>query len=227
MNMKFKFVACILVSTSLIVIAQTSNKKQIALEAAVQRLVQVSQFISSIQADQAESIADNAAFSETDSYLAQQNRINELIEVRDTMSVLINRLGAIDGSAVAPISETMTRVEIAYAIGEQIFAGDSLTVVLADIETIDQLPDLLSSSSSDVKIMEESMDVMSDEITSQLADTEGSGEGLSEIPNIYEAIGQPAVYREVMKNLHDDFRESTTTPDGGGFGETNKDATPI
>ena len=42
------------------------------------------------------------------------------------------------------------------------------------------------------------MDVMSDEITSQLADTEGSGEGLSEIPNIYEAIGQPAVYREVM-----------------------------
>ena len=36
----------------------------------------------------------------------------------------------------------MTRVEIAYAIGEQIFAGDSLTVVLADIETIDELPDL-------------------------------------------------------------------------------------
>ena len=127
------------------------------------------------KADQAESIADNAAFSETDSYLAQKNRINELIEVRDTMSVLINRLGAIDGSAVAPITETMTRVEIAYAIGEQIFAGDSLTVVLADIETIDELPDLLSSSTSDVKIMEESMDVMSDEITSQLADTEEVG----------------------------------------------------
>lgn len=223
--MKFKFVACILVSTCLVVIAQTSNKKQIALESAVQRLVQVSQFISSIKADQAESIADNAAFSETDSYLAQQNRINELIEVRDTMSVLINRLGATDGTAVEPISETMMRVEIAYAIGEQIFAGDSLTVVLTDIETIDQLPDLLSSLSSDVKIMEESMDIMSDETASQLADTEGSGEGLSEIPNIYESIGQPAVYREVMNKLHDDFRESTTTPDGGGFGEN--DATPI
>ena len=227
MNMKFKFVACMLMSTCLLGTAQTSNEKQIALEAAVQRLVQLSQFISSIQADQAESIADIAAFSETDSYRSQLNQINELMDVRDTMSVLINRLSVIDASAVAPISETKTRVEIAYAIGEQIFAGDSLTVVLADIETIDELPDLLSPSSGDVKIIEESMDIMPSEIDPQLADTEDSGEGLSEIPNIYDAIGQPAVYREVMKNLHDDFRESTTTPDGGGFSETSKDATPI
>ena len=115
----------------------------------------------------------------------------------------------------ASIAETSTRVEIAYAIGEEIFFGQPLVDVLAKIETLDELPDLLSSSSKDVKIMEESVDIMPDKMDTQLADTEDSGEGLSEIPNIYEAIGQPSVYREVMKTLHDDFRESTTTPDGG------------
>jgi hypothetical protein len=32
-------------------------------------------------------------------------------------------------------------------------------------------------------------------------------------------------YQEVMENLHESFRNSTTTPDGGGFGENN--ATPL
>ena len=225
MNMKFKFLVFILISSCLFVSAQTSNKKQVALEKAVQQLVQLSQFISSMKADQAESIADSALFYETASYLTQLERIKELVDVRDTLSVLIKRLSAMDNAA--SIAETSTRVEIAYAIGEEIFFGQPLVDVLAKIETLDELPDLLSSSSKDVKIMEESVDIMPDKMDTQLADTEDSGEGLSEIPNIYEAIGQPSVYREVMKNLHDDFRESTTTPDGGGFGETNKDATPI
>ena len=33
------------------------------------------------------------------------------------------------------------------------------------------------------------------------------------------------IYQDVMNVLHDDFRESTTTPDGGGFNEN--DATQI
>ena len=196
MNMKFKFLVFILISSCFFVSAQTSNKKQVALEKAVQQLVQLSQFISSMKADQAESIADSALFYETASYLTQLERIKELVDVRDTMSVLIKRLGAMDNAA--SIAETSTRVEIAYAIGEEIFFGQPLVDVLAKIETLDELPDLLSSS-KDVKIMEESVDIMPDKMDTQLADTEDSGEGLSEIPNIYEAIGQPSVYREVMK----------------------------
>ena len=43
----------------------------------------------------------------------------------------------------------------------------------------------------------------------------------SDIPNIYTDIGQSQGYQETMNTLHDLFRESTTTVDGGGFGESN------
>ncbi len=43
----------------------------------------------------------------------------------------------------------------------------------------------------------------------------------SNIPNIYTDIGQSQGYQETMNTLHDLFRESTTTVDGGGFGESN------
>ena len=43
-------------------------------------------------------------------------------------------------------------------------------------------------------------------------------------PNIYTDIGQSTGYQETMNTLHDIFRDSSTTVDGGGFGENN--ATP-
>ena len=43
-------------------------------------------------------------------------------------------------------------------------------------------------------------------------------------PNVYANIGQTPVYQAVMNELHNAFRQSATTPEGGGFGET--DATP-
>ena len=44
------------------------------------------------------------------------------------------------------------------------------------------------------------------------------------IVNIYTDIGQSSGYQETMNTLHDIFRDSSTTVDGGGFGENN--ATP-
>ena len=53
----------------------------------------------------------------------------------------------------------------------------------------------------------------------------GQSRGVSgEIPNIYANIGQTPVYQAVMNELHNTFRQSATTPEGGGFGEN--DATP-
>ena len=53
----------------------------------------------------------------------------------------------------------------------------------------------------------------------------GQSSGVSgEVPNIYANIGQTPVYQAVMNELHNTFRQSATTPDGGGFGES--DATP-
>ena len=53
----------------------------------------------------------------------------------------------------------------------------------------------------------------------------GQSRGVSgEVPNIYANIGQTPVYQAVMNELHNTFRQSATTPEGGGFGEN--DATP-
>lgn len=53
----------------------------------------------------------------------------------------------------------------------------------------------------------------------------GQSRGVSgEVPNIYANIGQTPVYQAVMNELHKTFRQSATTPEGGGFGES--DATP-
>ena len=75
--------------------------------------------------------------------------------------------------------------------------------------------------------MVEEMDVRPIGMDSELAGTEGSEEVGVEVPNIYDPIGQPTIYRNVMDNLQNDFRESITDPSGGGFGENDNDATPI
>ncbi len=49
-------------------------------------------------------------------------------------------------------------------------------------------------------------------------------DGAASPPNMNISIPSET-YQEVMENLHESFRNSTTTPDDGGFGESN--ATPI
>lgn len=65
----------------------------------------------------------------------------------------------------------------------------------------------------------EVMDGTSDDVAS------GESQDFTEVvPNIYANIGQTEIYQSVMDELHNTFRESATTPEGGGFGEN--DATP-
>jgi hypothetical protein len=228
MNMKVKYIACVLISTCLVVTAQTNNKKQAVLDEVVQQIVLLSQFITSMQVDQAESIADNTALVNSDAYNAQTNRIDELMNVRDVTRQLMNRIIATDASELAAIADAEMRVDTAYSIGEKIYYGGSLAEVLSGVDTIDELPDLLNVPSTEMVAVAESMDVeVSDQVDLQLTDGKGVGKGLAEIPNIYEEIGRPIIYQQVMDKLHNDFRESTTTPDGGGFNEMNNDATPI
>jgi transcriptional regulator of heat shock response len=61
------------------------------------------------------------------------------------------------------------------------------------------------------------------EMLNDTSDAVATGESVS-APNIYANIGQTPVYQAVMNDLHDTFRQSATTPEGGGFGES--DATP-
>lgn len=215
MNIKLKYVAFVLISACLVTTAQTNNKKQAALDEVVQRIVLLSQFITSIQVDQAESIADNAALVNSDAYIAQMARIDELTEVREVTKKLMNRMIATDTSELASIADLEMRVDTAFAIGEDIYYGQSsLGEALSKIDIIDELPDLLNAPVA--------------EVNPQLTDVAGSGDGLTTpIPNIYDEISRPKVYRAIFDDIHRVFRGSTTTPDGGGFGETNKDATPI
>jgi hypothetical protein len=215
MNIKLKYVAFVLISACLVTTAQTNNKKQAALDEVVQRIVLLSQFITSTQVDQAESIADNAALVNSDAYIAQMARIDELTEVREVTRKLMNRMIATDTSDLASIADLEMRVGTAFAIGEDIYYGQSsLGEALSKINIIDELPDLLNAPAA--------------EMNPQLTDVEGSGDGLTTpIPNIYDEISRPKVYRAIFDDIHRVFRGSTTTPDGGGFGETNKDATPI
>lgn len=210
MKMTIKCLTLAFLSLCVVASAQPDNLKQAGLENAVKRIVELSQFLGSIHANQCESIASSVEFFGSRSFTANQNRIIELMDVRDITSELMNRIFATEDSSMALISEMNKRVDVAYFVGEEIYYGVSLPSVLSEIETIDELPDLLMFSSKVTEIVSEE--------TSEVFDS---------VPNIYRNIGRPQIYQEVMNKLHNDFRESTTTPDGGGFNESGNDATPI
>ena len=92
-------------------------------------------------------------------------------------------------------NELSSLIDAASDVSTSILLGDEITV-LNDVDvTFDVLIEDVSDDSS-----EEST------------------------PNIYTDIGQSTGYQETMNTLHDIFRDSSTTVDGGGFGENN--ATP-
>ncbi|MFL2876550.1 MAG: hypothetical protein ACJZ86_01685 [Pontiellaceae bacterium] len=210
MKMKIKYLTVFLFSLSFAAIAQIDNSKQVGLEKAVKRIVQLSQFLGSMHADKAEQIADNAEYYTSVSFTDTEKRINELNDVRDTTEELMNRILTTDASSIDLITDIDVRLDTAYLIGEEIFYGVTLPSVLATIETIDALPDLLIFSAKALEVVSEETDKV-----------------LDAVPNIYKNIGRPQIYQEVMNTLHNHFRESTTTPDGGGFNESSNDATPI
>ena len=114
---------------------------------------------------------------------------------------------------------------------------DSLIDIVSDL-TIDTDEEILNSQNELSSLIDAASDVstsilLGDEITG-LDDvdvtfdviTQDVSDDSSEesVPNIYTDIGQSTGYQETMNTLHDIFRDSSTTVDGGGFGENN--ATP-
>ena len=210
MKMKIKYLTLFLFSLCFVGSAQIDKSKQVGLDKTVKRIVQLSQFLGSMHADQAEQIADDAEYYTSISFTDNEQRINELNDVRDTTEELLNILLAAETSSLDLIADIEGRVDTAYFVGEEIFYGITLPSALAQIETIDTLPDLLIFSAKALEIVSEETDKVFDAV-----------------PNIYGNIGRPQIYQDVMNKLHNDFRESTTTPDGGGFNESSNDATPI
>ena len=140
-----------------------------------------------------------------------------------------------DLSVVEDISSNIDNIQTLQSGANDRFV--SLLDVVSD-STLDTSEDLLNSQQELSTLINVAADVSNSiaegEDISALDDinvtfdvlTESAIEDVSDdsIVNIYTDIGQSSGYQETMNTLHDIFRDSSTTVDGGGFGENN--ATP-
>jgi len=192
----------------------------------VQNIVILSAYGSDLLANQAEMILveDLNAIDQESEF---SKRLNGLIELRDITQALLGRLNSAEVTTNLDVMDIDNRVNIAYVIGERLYLGELLDPVIDSVSDINILPDLVDFSSK-IPELEDSGEIDSfvssgsDEIKSTEIESD-----ISKTPNIYRDITRPNIYQELMKELHNDFRESTTTKDGGGFRELEKDATPI
>ena len=140
-----------------------------------------------------------------------------------------------DLSVVEDISSNIDNIQTLQSGANDRF--DSLLGVVSD-STLDASEDLLNSQQELSTLINVAADVSNSiaegEDISALDDIDVTFDVLTEsaiedesddsIVNIYTDIGQSSGYQETMNTLHDIFRDSSTTVDGGGFGENN--ATP-
>ena len=140
-----------------------------------------------------------------------------------------------DLSVVEDISSNIDNIQTLQSGANDRF--DSLLDVVSD-STLDTSEDLLNSQQELSTLINVAADVSNSiaegEDISALDDIDVTFDVLTEsaiedesddsIVNIYTDIGQSSGYQETMNTLHDIFRDSSTTVDGGGFGENN--ATP-
>lgn len=192
----------------------------------VENIVILSVYGSDLLADQAEMILVGE-LSAIDTENDFNKRVKGLLEVRDITQALLGRLSSDEVTSNLDVMDVDNRINIAYDIGERLYFGELLDVVIDSVSDINILPDLLDfiskipeledSSKRDSFVSSGSDEIKGTEIESDISKT----------PNIYRDITRPNIYQEVMNKLHNDFRESTTTKDGGGFKESDNDATPI
>ena len=192
----------------------------------VENIVILSVYGSDLLADQAEMILVGE-FSAIDTENDFNKRVKGLLEVRDITQALLGRLSSDEVTSNLDVMDVDNRINIAYDIGERLYFGELLDVVIDSVSDINILPDLLDfiskipeledSSKRDSFVSSGSDEIKGTEIESDISKT----------PNIYRDITRPNIYQEVMNKLHNDFRESTTTKDGGGFKESDNDVTPI
>ena len=101
-------------------------------------------------------------------------------------------------------------------------AGEDLLNSQQDLSTLINVAADVSNSiaeGEDISALDD-IDVTFDVLTESAIQDESD----DSMVNIYTDIGQSSGYQETMNTLHDIFRDSSTTVDGGGFGENN--ATP-
>lgn len=212
MKNKLGIIFALTVIVGMTVSAQdASSIKKKALEDASAKLVELSTFITTMTKDLAEKSAADPSFSQTEEFSDLQNRIAELRETQNTTFALIQTLNEVPAEENAAIDSIVSNVNIAHGIGEAIFYGQRLNEVLAISEEASSLSELVEASN-----------VI---LTEGVADVDQASDGLAEVPNIYNNPSQTEIYQAVINTLHVDFRESTTTPDGGGFDEN--DATQV
>ena len=206
-----KVILALAVIVSVTVSAQeATSKKKVALEEASSKLVQLSTYIASMTRTLAENSAADPSYSQSQEYMSLQGRISDLRETQNVTFALIQSLNDVPASDDAAIDGLVANIDTAYGVGGDIFNGQNLDQALSSVDGVESLTELVSAS---------------EVIAVEGVTVDQAGDGMAEIPNIYQNIAMSPIYQDVMNVLHDDFRESSTTPDGGGFNEN--DATQI
>ena len=225
MKMGYKYILYLAIPIFVSNVAFGQTKIDIV-KKSVENIVILSVYGSDLLADQAEMILVEE-LSAIDAESDFNKRVKGLLEVRDITQALLGRLSSDEVTSNLDVMDIDNRINIAYDIGERLYFGELLDVVIDSVSDINILPDLLDfiskipeledSSKRDSFVSSGSDEIKGTEIESDISKT----------PNIYRDITRPNIYQEVMNKLHNDFRESTTTKDGGGFKESDNDATPI
>ena len=225
MKMGYKYILYLAIPIFVSNVAFGQTKIDIV-KKSVENIVILSVYGSDLLADQAEMILVGE-LSAIDTENDFNKRVKGLLEVRDITQALLGRLSSDEVTSNLDVMDVDNRINIAYDIGERLYFGELLDVVIDSVSDINILPDLLDfiskipeledSSKRDSFVSSGSDEIKGTEIESDISKT----------PNIYRDITRPNIYQEVMNKLHNDFRESTTTKDGGGFKESDNDATPI
>ena len=225
MKMGYKYILYLAIPIFVSNVAYGQTKIDIV-KKSVENIVILSVYGSDLLADQAEMILVEE-LSAIDAESDFNKRVKGLLEVRDITQALLGRLGSAEVTSNLDVMDIDNRINIAYDIGERLYFGELLDVVIDSVSDINILSDLLDFISKIPELEDSSRrDSFVSSGSDEIKGTEIESD-ISKTPNIYRDITRPNIYQEVMNKLHNDFRESTTTKDGGGFKESDNDATPI
>ena len=225
MKMGYKYILYLAIPIFVSNVAYGQTKIDIV-KKSVENIVILSVYGSDLLADQAEMILVGE-LSAIDTESDFNKRVTGLLEVRDITQALLGRISSAEVNSNLDVMDIDNRINIAYDIGERLYFGELLDVVIDSVSDINILSDLLDFISKIPELEDSSRrDSFVSSGSDEIKGTEIESD-ISKTPNIYRDITRPNIYQEVMNKLHNDFRESTTTKDGGGFKESDNDATPI
>ena len=167
------------------------------LNEAMNNVVNVSSSLTDLSIEMVEVLSESESdnFSIVEDIVSDINSLAALKDgAQDRFDVLTD---VIDSSSMSPnldetLEEIVTFIDLASEVSDSIMEGEDIN---------------FSDSAGNI-----SFEVISDAIDENIEDND---------LNIYTDIGQTQGYQDTMETLHDSFRDSTTTVDGGGFNESN------